>query len=115
MRSPLNVFPSFRRTSDRIGFRTVYINGIPQTTSLSISAGVSQRVMLPAGSAFRLVWEGFGPFAYRQGNSDVIAVSSDSRATVGYDQIIQRVGPFTHIAVYGIGSGTLYVEGGVGS
>lgn len=97
------------------GFIPVYSAGVPSTSTLTIVAGMPQRVALPEGSSFRAVWEGFGPFAYRQGDSTVTAVSTDARATVGYDQVIQRVGSSTHISVYGLGSGTLYLEGGNGA
>lgn len=89
-----------------------YSGEVPQTATLAILPAVAQRVALPTGNAFRLTWEGFGPFAYRQGDSNVAAVSTDARATVGYDQIIMKVGTSTHISVYGIGAGTLYIEGG---
>lgn len=94
-------------------FTPGYTSDVPNTASLTIIAGVgTNRVALPTGTAFRLTWEGFGPFAYRQGDVNAVAATSDARATVGYDQIIVKVGSFTHIAVYGIGAGTLYIEGG---
>ena len=81
-----------------------------QQATLTVLAGVSQRVLLPAGTYIRLTWFGYGPFAYRQGGSSVVATSADSPADVGPGGITQKTADY--IAVYGIGAGTLVVEGG---
>lgn len=86
--------------------------GVPDTASLTVAAGVSQRVALPTGTAFRLDWSGFGPFAFRFGSSSVVAVATDFPGAVGLPQYFHAPGGATHIAVYGDGGGTLVVTGG---
>lgn len=93
-------------------FIQTYVSGVPSVSSLSISASTSQRVQLPVGTSFRLWWNGVGPFAYRTGDENVVALSTDFPAVVGYTQIITTSD--THIAVYGLGGGTLIIEGGDG-
>lgn len=91
-------------------FSPTYISGTPQTSSMQISAGSSQRVLIPQGKYVRITWTGFGPFAYRQGDSSVVAISTDSIGLVGYQIIAPVIAPY--FSVYGIGSGTVYLEGG---
>ena len=86
--------------------------GVPDTASLTVSAGVSQRVALPTGTAFRFDWSGYGPFAFRFGSSSVVAVATDFPGSVGLPQYFHAPGGATHIAVYGDGGGTLKVTGG---
>lgn len=87
------------------------IGGTPQTATIVIPAGgPSQSVALPAGNYLRLTWTGSGPFAYRQGDSAVVALSTDTPAIPGYGGVILKTG--TYIAAYGIGGGSLIVEGG---
>ena len=86
--------------------------GVPDTASLTVAAGVSQRVALPTGTVFRLDWSGYGPFAFRFGSSSVVAVATDFPGTVGLPQYFEKPAGTTHIAVYGIGGGTLVVSGG---
>jgi hypothetical protein len=75
------------------------IGGTPQTATLVIPAGgPSERVALPAGNYLRLTWTGSGPFAYRQGDSAVVALSTDTPAIPGYGGVIAsyaRVPPYT--------------------
>lgn len=98
--------------SSGTGFIPTYINGSPSVSSLQISAGMTQRIALPSGNTIRLTWDGFGPFAYKQGNSLVVANANDSPGRVDNQFIVPVIG--THIAVYGIGSGQVTVEGGYG-
>lgn len=86
--------------------------GVPDTASLTVAAGVSQRVALPTGTVFRLDWSGYGPFAFRFGSSSVVAVATDFPGAVGLPQYFERPAGTTHIAVYGVGGGTLVVSGG---
>lgn len=89
-----------------------YVSGNPSVSSMTISASTSQRIALPAGTSFRLWWYGVGPFAYRTGDSSVVALSTDFPAVVGFNQIITTSA--THLAVYGVGGGSVTVEGGDG-
>ena len=86
--------------------------GVPDTVTLAVDAGVSQNVALPTGTAFRLDWSGFGPFAFRFGSSSSVAVATDFPGVVGLPQYFEKPAGATHIAVYGIGGGTLFVSGG---
>ena len=86
--------------------------GVPDTATLVVDAGVSQNVALPTGTAFRLDWSGFGPFAFRFGSSSAVAVATDFPGVVGLPQYFEKPAGATHIAVYGIGGGTLVVSGG---
>lgn len=86
--------------------------GVPDTATLVVDAGVSQNVALPTGTAFRLDWSGFGPFAFRFGSSSAVAVATDFPGVVGLPQYFENPAGATHIAVYGIGGGTLVVSGG---
>jgi hypothetical protein len=90
-----------------------YISGTPSVSSMVISAGISQRIQLPAGTSYRLWWYGVGPFAYRTGNSSVVSVSNDFPAMVGYTQILNTTDQY--LAVYGIGSGSITIEAGDGA
>ena len=87
--------------------------GVPDTASLTVVAGVgTNRVALPTGTVFRLDWKGFGPFAFRFGSVSAVAVDTDFPGTVGLPQYFEKPSGATHIAVYGIGGGTLVVSGG---
>lgn len=86
--------------------------GVPDTAALVVNAGTSQVLALPTGTAFRLDWAGFGPFAFRFGSSSAVAVATDFPGVVGLPQYFEKPAGATHIAVYGIGGGTLVVSGG---
>ena len=86
--------------------------GVPDTAALVVNAGTSQVLTLPTGTAFRLDWAGFGPFAFRFGSSSAVAVATDFPGVVGLPQYFEKPAGATHIAVYGIGGGTLVVSGG---
>lgn len=86
--------------------------GAPDTAALTINAGISQRVALPAGDAFKIDFSGFGPFALRFGDSSVAAVATDFPGIVGQPLFYRKPVGSTHLAVYGIGAGSLVVSGG---
>lgn len=86
--------------------------GVPDTAALTVNAGISQRVALPAGDAFKIDFSGFGPFALRFGNSSVAAVATDFPGIVGQPLFYRKPVGATHLAVYGIGAGSLVVSGG---
>lgn len=92
-------------------FNTTYISGTPQTAELVISAGVSQRVAIPQGTHTKFKFTGYGPFRYRLGTSAAVAVSTDIYADPG-DVIVNEKLTNTHLAVYGVSYGNVYVEGG---
>lgn len=69
-------------------FTQRYISGVPSVSSMTISAGISQRINLPTGTSYRIWWYGVGPFAYRTGDFNVISTPSDFPANVGYTQIL---------------------------
>ena len=92
-------------------FNPTYSASNPLVNELSISAGVSQRVVIPSGTYAKFKFTGFGPFRYRLGTSAVTAISTDLYAEAG-DAIITNKNSNTHLAVYGISYGTVYVEGG---
>lgn len=81
------------------------------TSTLAISSGISQRISLPLGTHVRMTFLGYGPFSYKLGGESVTAVSTDSPANTGAVIIAPKLGS-THVAVYGIGAGTMVVEGG---
>lgn len=81
------------------------------TATLAVSSGVSQRISLPLGTHVRMTFLGYGPFAYKLGGGSVTAVSTDSPANTGAVIIAPKLGN-AYVAVYGIGAGTLVVEGG---
>lgn len=94
-------------------FSPKYVAGVPQTAALMVIKDQSQRVALPADcSAFRLTFRGFGPFAYRLGDSLVAAVLTDAPGLIDPTVVVPAIPGATHIAVWGIGSGSLVVEGG---
>lgn len=98
----------------KTGFVPVYSSGAPKVASLAVAAGISQRVALPTDcTAFRLTFRDYGPFAYRLGDSNVTAVTTDSPGDVLSPVVIPLVPGATYIAVYGIGAGSLVVEGGL--
>lgn len=86
--------------------------GVPNTALLMISAGVSQRVALPAGTAYKFDFAGYGPFALRFGDSNVVAVATDFTGVVGQPSFWRQPVGATHVAIYGIGGGSLVVSGG---
>ena len=87
--------------------------GVPDTATLTVVSGVgTNRVALPTGSVFRLDWRGFGPFAFRFGTIASVAIDTDFPGAVGLPQYFEKPVGATHIAVYGIGGGTLIVSGG---
>ena len=92
-------------------FNTTYISGTPQTADLVISAGVSQRVAIPQGTHTKFKFTGYGPFRYRLGTSASVALSTDIYADPG-DVIVNEKLTNTHLAVYGVSYGNVYVEGG---
>jgi len=92
-------------------FTPTYSASNPLVNELSISAGVSQRIAIPSGTYVKCKFTGFGPFRYRLGTSAAVAVSTDLYAEAG-DSIISNKNSNTHLAVYGISYGTVYVEGG---
>lgn len=86
--------------------------GVPDTAALTVNAGISQRVALPTGDAFKIDFSGFGPFAMRFGDSSVAAVATDFPGIVGQPLFYRKPVGATHLAVYGIGAGSLVVSGG---
>lgn len=112
VQSQINFINNAINVSSGTGFIPSYVNSSPSVSSLQISAGMSSRIALPVGETIRLTWDGFGPFAYRQGNSVVVANANDSPGRVDNQFIVPVIG--THIAVYGIGSGAVTIEGGYG-
>lgn len=106
---------SFQSVNGANDFIATYSAGIPAVSTLQILGSQSQRVALPTGSsAYRLTFRGFGPFAYRLGDSSVVAVSTDSPGLIDPTIIIPSIPSATHIAVYGVngGAGQLIIEGG---
>ena len=112
VQAQINFINNAVNVSSGTGFIPAYVNSSPSVSSLQISAGMSQRIALPSGSTIRLTWDGFGPFAYKQGTSSVVANANDSPGRVDNQFIVPVIG--THIAVYGIGSGAVTIEGGYG-
>jgi hypothetical protein len=101
--------------SSQRAFAPKYVSGSPQVSSLNIAtARGDQTVALPPHDGIvRLTWIGLGSFAYRFGTSgSTVATAGDSPAIAGSQEIIQVPSGMTHIAVYGIGSGYLTIEGG---
>lgn len=86
--------------------------GVPDTATLTVDAGVSQRLTLPTGTAFKIDFSGYGPFAVRFGDSTVSALATDFPGVVGQPLIYQKPAGATHLAVYGIGAGAVTVSGG---
>lgn len=109
------VADSFQATDGAQDFFPSYAAGVPAVASLQILANQSQRVALPSGcTAYRLTFRGYGPFAYRLGSSDVVAVATDAPGLIDPTIVVPAVPGATHIAVYGVdgGVGSLVVEGG---
>lgn len=109
------VAESFQATDGAQDFFPAYASGVPAVASLQILGNQSQRVALPSGcTAFRLTFRGYGPFAYRLGSSDVVAVATDAPGLIDPTIVVPALPGATHIAVYGVdgGVGSLVVEGG---
>lgn len=93
-------------------FVPLYVAGVPQTASLQILKDQPQRVAIPSGAtAIRLTFRGFGPFAYRLGNSDVTAAATDAPGQIDPTVVVPAAG-MTYVSVYGLGAGSLIVEAG---
>lgn len=98
--------------SSRTNFIPLYTSGTPKVSTLTVSASISQRIAIPTDStAIRLNFRGFGPFAYRQGDVSVTALATDAPGDVFNQVVVPVVGQY--LAVYGIGSGSVVIEGGV--
>lgn len=98
----------------KTGFVPVYSAGVPAVALLACPAGIASRVALPEGcTAFRLTFRDYGPFAYRQGSSSVDALATDAPGDVLSPVVVPLVPGATHLSVYGLGAGSVVVEGGV--
>jgi len=108
------VAESFQATDGAQDFFPAYASGVPAVSSLQILGNQSQRVALPTGTAYRLTFRGYGPFAYRLGSDSVEALATDAPGLIDPTIVVPAVPGATHIAVYGVngGVGSLVVEGG---
>lgn len=93
-------------------FTPAIVDEVVQSTTLALpSATPGLRVLLPYGTHVRLTFLGYGPFTYKFGDEDVAATSGDSPASSGSIIVVAK-NDATYVAAYGIGAGSLYVEGG---
>ena len=107
-----SVVVEFGYNVSRTNFIPLYSSGSPKVSTLDVSASISQRVLIPSDcSHIRLTFRGFGPFSYRQGDGSVVAQYNDAPGDTFNQVVVPVVG--LYLAVYGIGSGTVIVEGGV--
>lgn len=97
-----------------VRFAPLYVSGSPAISTLTINTGTSQNIAIPAhNGSLRLTWNGNGLFAYRFGTSGaVVALTTDSPTNAGLQRVAPVPSGMAYIAVYGIGSGSVVIEGG---